>query len=55
MKYRKSSGPRTVLEVIPVGRLLMKYRKSSGPRTVPWGTPEVMGTQSEDFPSTATR
>ena len=52
---RQSSTKRRSLDVIPVGRSLMNVRKSNGPKAVPWGTPEVTGTQSDDFPSTTTR
>ena len=33
----------------------MYSKKRRGPRTVPWGTPEVTGTESEEEPSRRTR
>ena len=52
---RQSHAKSRRLGVIPVGRSLMKDRNNNELRTVPWGTPEVTGTQYEDFLSTTTR
>ena len=52
---RQSSANNLVLdERTHLGRSCMYIRNNRGPRTVPWGTPDVTGLVSDDFPSRMT-